>query len=246
MRIKVIACEVIKKELDILIEKHKRNEITLHYMTKDLHEHGGEYMAKEIQKEIDTTSPNNFDAIVLIYGLCNNGIVNLTSNIPLVIPRAHDCITLFMGNKGHYMDYVEEKPGTYFIAGSFGTSSDNEDGSLELDNTKIVQELRQEYREKYGEENVDYLMEILGDPLKNYHRITYIENQFGDIYEMKEKAKEIATNREWIYEEYKGNLGLIERLLDGEWNKEDFLTINPGEKVIPSYDEDIIKIEKEE
>jgi hypothetical protein len=32
-----------------------------------------------------------------------------------------------------------------------------------LDYTKVAQQLRQEYSEKYREDNVDYLMEMLGE-----------------------------------------------------------------------------------
>ena len=240
MKIKVIACEVIRKELDILLSEHRENEISVCYMTKELHERGKEYMATEIQKEIDKVSVSEFDAIALVFGLCNNGVVNLCGELPIVIPRAHDCITLFMGSKERYKEYVSEKPGSYFIAGDFGIETDGVDGNVGLDHTKIIQELRQEYEEKYGEENVDYLMEMLGDPLKNYSRLTYIDDGLGDLYNMKEKAKVAAKSRDWTYEEYSGNLSLVERLIDGDWYEEDCLVLKPGEKVNASYSDEII------
>jgi hypothetical protein len=235
MNIKVLACEVIKKELDILLAKNRKNKITVCYLTRELHQYGKERMAQDIQKAIDETNPGEFDAIVLVYGLCNYGIKDLHGALPIVVPRAHDCITLFMGSKEHYMDYMQKYHGTYFVAGTFGIG---EGGAL--DDTKLVQEKRQEFAEKYGEENADYLMETIGDPLKNYSRLTFINSGLEAIDTMKEKARDIAASKKWTFDEYSGNLSLIEKLLDGEWNTNEYLVLNPGEKIAPSYDGNII------
>jgi hypothetical protein len=61
-------------------------------------------MASEIQSVIDEIDPLEFEALALIYGLCNNGIVNLQGALPIVKPRAHDCIALFMSSKERYKD----------------------------------------------------------------------------------------------------------------------------------------------
>ena len=34
--------------------------------------------------------------------------------MPLVIPRAHDCIALFMGSRQRYREYFDAHPGTYY------------------------------------------------------------------------------------------------------------------------------------
>jgi hypothetical protein len=62
----------------------------------------------------------------------------------------------------------------------------------------------------------------------------------GKIDELKQKSVAAAASKNWKFDEYQGDLCLIEKLLDGEWNKEDFLILNPGEKITPSYDDDII------
>jgi hypothetical protein len=235
MNIKAIACEVFRKELDILLGRNRKNKISVCYLTNELHQYGKERMASEIQKAIDETDPGEFDAIVLLYGLCNNGIKDLHGPLPIVVPRAHDCITLFMGSKEHYKNYIQKNPGTFFIAGSFGMG---EEGIL--DNTKVIQEMRQEFAEKFGEDNADYLMETLGDPLKNYSRLTFIGNELGDLNTMKEKARAAASLKNWAFEEYPGSLRLIEKLLDGEWNNDEYLVLGAGEKIVPSYDEGII------
>ena len=240
MNIKVIACEIARKELDVLVDLPRKNKITVCYMPRELHMYGKERMAADIQKEIDKTDPDEFDAVALVYGLCNYGIVTLNGTMPIIIPRAHDCITLFMGSKERYSEYNQNNPGTYFVAGAFGMALEGEGEKGSLDYTKVAQQVRQEFVEKYGEENADYLMEELGDPLKNYCRITFINSGLGDLYEMKAQAKDAAAARNWLYEEYSGNLSLIEKMLDGDWNEADFLVLKPGEKIAPSYDDNII------
>jgi len=53
-------------------------------------------MQARLQAAIDKVEERQYDALLMGYGLCNNGIVGLTTkSIPLVIPRGHDCITVF-------------------------------------------------------------------------------------------------------------------------------------------------------
>ena len=58
---------------------------------------------------------SRYEAVLFGYGLCSNGLVGLTArNVPLVLPRAHDCITLFLGGKERYLEYFHAHPGVYF------------------------------------------------------------------------------------------------------------------------------------
>jgi hypothetical protein len=85
-------------------------------MEKGLHDVGTKKMSAMLQSEIDKVDAEKYDMILLCYGLCNNGICNLHSSLPIVIPRAHDCITLLMGSKEKYKDYFEKIPGTFFLS----------------------------------------------------------------------------------------------------------------------------------
>ena len=60
-------------------------------------------------------TPSGHDAVALAYGLCNNGLAGLEARrVPLVLLRAHDCITAFLGSRDRYARYFEDRPGTYF------------------------------------------------------------------------------------------------------------------------------------
>ena len=76
---------------------------------------GGKPMAAKIQEAVDRTPEGVYDAILLGYGLCGNGLDGLTArHTRLVLPRAHDCIALLMGSRERYRAYFEANPGTYY------------------------------------------------------------------------------------------------------------------------------------
>ncbi|MBT4098970.1 MAG: hypothetical protein HOE86_15070 [Gemmatimonadetes bacterium] len=53
----------------------------------------------------------------------------------------------------------------------------------------------------------------------------------------------ICADRGWEYQEIEGDLTLFQRWLDGPWPEQDYLIVEPGATVVPSYDEGIIQIE---
>jgi hypothetical protein len=194
----------------------------------------------ELQKAIDQIDARLYDAILLVYGLCNNGICGLQAAIPMVVPRAHDCISLFMGSKEKYRQYFDTHPGTMFV--SAGTLNPKANEEL-FSGIGMQEKMRQEFLETYDEEDVEYLMETLGNPLKNYHRITFINDGVGDIEKNRDITRRIAADAKWEFEEFRGGVDLFRRLLSGDWDEDSFLVIRPGETIRPSYTETIIRSE---
>ena len=114
MRIKVISCDVLYRELCYAAARSE-HQVDVQFLTKGLHDEGCRPMRLRLQAEIDKTDGPKYDAIVLGYALCGNGTVGLTArHLPVVIPRAHDCITLLMGSKKAYEDYFDSHSGVYF------------------------------------------------------------------------------------------------------------------------------------
>jgi hypothetical protein len=233
-KFKLLACEAVKEEVNALLPECK-NTIDIAFIDKGLHSVGHIKMPIELQKAIDAIDTAGYDALLLGYGLCNNGICGLRANIPLVVPRAHDCITFFMGSKEKYSDYFNANKGSFFMsAGSNWKEL--------LDNGFNKEKLRAEYVEKYGEEDADYLMETLGDPLREYRQLTFVNNGVGDIEGTRSMAQEIAASRSWVYDEFPGSQNLLRRFLDGDWDSVDFLVTPPGSEIQRSFDdEEIIK-----
>jgi hypothetical protein len=210
-------------------------------MEKGLHDVGTKKMSAMLQSEIDKVDAEKYDMILLCYGLCNNGICNLHSSLPIVIPRAHDCITLLMGSKEKYKDYFDKNPGTFFLSsGWLERNKDPGDTEDSVPSQMGLVKTYEEYAEMYDEETAKYLMDTLGDWLKNYKKTTFINTYVGSEEIYRELTKQFAAEKNWEYEELGGDTGLIYRLLNGDWNSEEFLILPPNTSVAPSYDESII------
>lgn len=167
-RYKLIACEVMFREVCYCASQCK-NIIDITFMPKGLHDIGECKMSQMLQREINQADGikedgNKYEAILLCYGLCNNGIRNLHANIPIVIPRAHDCITLLLGSKSRYIEYFNKNPGTFYkSSGWIERDVDPNDTKGSITSQLGINKTYDEYVKKYGKDNADYLMEILGD-----------------------------------------------------------------------------------
>jgi hypothetical protein len=238
-RFKVIACEATAPQTE-MAARECGNEIDIMVLDVGLHAMGQEKMPLELQKAIDQIDPRRYDAILLAYGLCNNGICGLRAVIPIVVPRAHDCIALFMGSKEKYRQYFDTHPGTMFVSAGTLNPKANEELFSGID---LREKMRRDFLEKYDEEDVACLMETLGNPLKNYRRIAFINDGVGDIEKNRNIARRIAEDAEWEFEEFQGGVDLFRRLLSGDWDEDSFLAIRPGDTIRPSYTETIVRSE---
>lgn len=245
-KIAVIACEVLCREVCYAILNSK-NIIHPVFKIKGLHDNP-EKMRIELQEEIDRISFSSYvdyQAIVLIYGLCSNGTMGITArNIPIIIPKAHDCITLFLGSKERYNREFSRNPGTYYF-----TTGWVERGGETIDRSPAsgygLGRTYEEYVEKYGEENAKYLFELERSWLSRYNRAVYIDMRLPIPFSYEEDVKREAESRNWSYSKMDGDMRLIISAIDGSWNPNDFLIVPPGYSIQPSYDREILKIEPE-
>ena len=177
------------------------------------------------------------EAILLCYGLCSNALVGIkSSRLPLVIPRAHDCITHFMGSKERYAAYFESVKGTFFYNQSWL------DLGLDIGQADIERK-RSEYMERFDgdEDTVEYLLSVDREMRKNYKYITYITwpgmpNESG-----LSATRKIAQEAGLELLHYEGSNQLLLDFVNGNWREEDFLVLQPGQYLEPSYDDLIIQ-----
>lgn len=209
-------------------------QLGLHNQPSDLRD--------RLQGHIDAAAGLGYDAILLAYGLCGKSTAGLTArDAPVVIPRAHDCITLFLGDRARYQDQFTRYPGTYWYALDYVERRDGDGTTLSLgasteDDTPAVYE---EYAEKYGKGNADYLMEVMGAWKSHYQRAVFIDMGIGDGAAVEALTRSEAERRGWSFDRMEGDVGLIRRLLTGGWGP-DFLVLQPGECVTMSYNSDVI------
>jgi len=79
-------------------------------------------------------------------------------------------------------------------------------------------------------------MEFENSWVDNYSRAAFIDLEFVRFLNYREQVKKIAAQRGWKYEELSGDIKLIRKLIDGEWDEDKFLIVQPGEEITPSYD----------
>ncbi len=216
-----------------------KNVVDIVLMEQGLHDEP-EKLRSEVQKALDNTCDiqgRPYDALLLGYGLCSNGIVGLSAKIPIVAPRGHDCITLLLGSKNKYQEYFDSHRGVYWYSPGWIESG-------EQPSEERYEKILKEYKEKYGDDNAQYLMEVEQSWIKEYDWATYIDWGFVDSDEYKNYTKRCAEFLRWNYDELKGSPVLMQKLVDGDWHDSEFLVVKPSQKISEDLTNDgIIKAE---
>lgn len=246
MRLKVISCEVFYREMCAAVARSV-NRVDMEFLPKGLHDIGAKGMLERVQAALDGQDASRYDAILFGYGLCNNGLNGLQARgLPVVIPKAHDCITLFLGGKERYREYFDSHPGVYFLTSGWIERSAIPDDlhDLTIEHQMGADRTYEELVEKYGEDNAKYLYAELYDLTRNYGQFSYIEMGIEPAGVFEDQARQQAGERGWIFEKVQGDPALIQRLMDGPWDDRDFVVLQPGERLKASYDEGVIAREE--
>jgi hypothetical protein len=242
-RYKLLACEILYREICLLAARCP-NIIDVEFLPKGLHDLGQEGMIQKVREAVARVDTSRYEAILLAYGRCNDGVVGLqAADIPLVVPRAHDCITLFFGSAQAYAEYFQQHPGTYFRTtgwterdsysdNSFSSQAPGANPTEKTIMSKLGLDLTfEEYVAKYGKENAQYIMETLDGWEKNYKHLTYIDMGLPLDEEYAELARQEAKQKNLKFQQLPGDMRLLENLLAGDWNEQEFLVVKPGEKI---------------
>lgn len=241
MRLRLIGCEVLYRELcDSLVRSP--HQVDIEFLPKGLHDLGGEPMRDAIQERVDAVPAGTYDAILLGYGLCGMGLNGLVSrHTPLVLPRAHDCIALLLGSRERYQEHFDNFPGTYYRSTGW------------LERGQSIQQIAQnrtgaglsleQLVTKYGEDNGRYLYEEMTRYRSTYQRLAFIETGPEADRRFEEESRWQAAEQGWRFEKIEGDLAWLRRLCTGEWRETDFLTVQPGERVRATWDNDIVRVE---
>lgn len=243
MRLKLISCEIFFREMCAVVARSP-HVVDMEFLPKGLHDIGSEKMLARVQTAVDRAQ--KYDAICLGYGLCNNGLAGLAArSTPVILPRAHDCITLFMGSRQRYLEYFNSHPGVYFKTSGWIERGENGGDlrQLSIPNRLGLDLSFEQLVEKYGEDNARYLFEELGFS-KNYGQFTFIEMGVEPDGRFEEQTRQSAAERGWKYEKLQGDLSMLERLVRGEWHESEFLIVPPGWRVSAKYDEGIVTAEE--
>ena len=232
MRLKLIACEVLYREMCAAVARSP-HQVDIEFLPKGLHDLGGPAMRARLQEATDRVDATQHEAVLLGYALCGNGVAGLVSRtLPLVIPRAHDCIALLMGGRDQYRSYFENHPGVFFRSTGWLERGQDLDQAAVYTLEALIA--------RYGEDNGRYLFEQFNGYERNYRQLAYIATGLEPDGSFEQQAREEAARRGWQFEIIRGDLRLFERLVAGDWDENDFLVVPPGWRVKPTYDDSVI------
>ncbi len=252
MYLKLLACEVAVREISQAMSRSV-NIVDADFISQGLHDRpqlGG----KTLQERIDAVPANKYDAILLGYALCGNLLSGLQArHTRLVVPKAHDCITFFLGSRDRYQKLSEHFPGAYFYTSGWLESirrrgSDVTPGhpaylKHRADDSKGSNAAYEHWVEKYGEKKARQLLEVMKGWTENYTHGVLIDFEFTKPLHLHEHVRSICSENGWDFEEIEGDMRLLQHWVDGEWDPHTFLVVEPGHRVIPSYDDHVIKTE---
>jgi len=246
MRIKVVACEVVAREL-YWCAARSPNAVNITLLPQGLH-NSPEMLRERLQAEIEAVDPDRYGAIVVGFGLCSNSLDGIRAGrLPLIVPRAHDCITLLLGSKERYAEMFSEAAGTYwFSAGWIDSRKPGEDLPEQSPDGGAGPGCAKRYEElvaKYGEDNAKYLVEVMDGWEGRYTRGALVEFPFDGSLGLREKVREICESKDWEMMPVRGDLSLLEAGLDGPWDDERFLTVWPGQTIRACHDAAILRAE---
>jgi hypothetical protein len=239
MRLKLIACEVLYREMCAAVARCAEI-VDVEFLPKGLHDLGGKAMTAKLQECVDHVPPGSYDAIVLGYGLCGNGLHGIEARHTVIVaPRMHDCIGLLMGSRQRYEAYFQEHSGSYYRSTGW-----LERGVDLLQLTPFHSGTSTNLAEliaKYGEDNGRYLYEELTRFQSAYRILTFIETGLECDNRFEEQARQEATAKGWEFEKVTGDLRLLHRLVNGDWDGDDFLVVRPGQRIEAQFDGNIVR-----
>jgi hypothetical protein len=230
----IILCRVLEMEIEHFaaqcpqVVQIQRLEQGLHNEPRKLNQH--------VQATVDRLErETEAQVIVLGYGLCSRGLEGVRAErCRLVIPRAHDCITLLLGDKDRYQSYVAEHPGTYWYSPGWIRHH-------VAPGPERHERMYREYCEKYGEDNAEFLMETEKQWHANYRRATFVDLGIGPTSEDIQYTQRCAEWLGWQYDRQHGDASLLRELVCGPWDAARFVTVPPGQTIRMTGDQRVLE-----
>lgn len=239
MRYKLICCEVFCREIyqALLDSDHTVFPVFTQKMSHDY----PDGLREIIQQEIDKTDPKEYDCILLGYGLCGNAVNGLKARLlPLVIPRAHDCCTLFLGSRKAFQEHFGHRPSCRWTSGGYMGTGDNYLRNSEVHHFLGLDLTWPELVEKYGEENAEFIRETLTPKDGSNEQVVFIKTPPYERFDFEKRAWEDAAENGRSFERIQGDMRLVQMLVRGDWPEDEFLTVPPECCIEGVYDQELV------
>ena len=242
VRLRVVACGVFEPELTALAEE-TASEVHLHFLDAGLHA-TPDRLRIETQAQIDAAVGQGYDAVVAGYGLCGRGTSGiLAADTPVIIPRVHDCMTLFLGSREEYRRQFSRHPGTFYTTPGWYEKKSLGDRLTESRN-ETLEDIHSDVRfpelaERFGESNAEHIIYFFDSWKRNYTRAAFIDTGVGATGRYEDYARQMAESFGWGYERIPGDVSLLREILDGHWDPSRVLVLQPGQRSVLTGDDSI-------
>lgn len=247
MKLKVVACGVFEPYIEFL-RPLCSNQLDTLILDAGLHSRPHD-LRLQAQSAIDAAArEGGFDAVVLFYGLCGQGTAGLIArDVPVVIPRAHDCITLFLGSPEAYLREFHRNPGTFYSTLGWVDKKthprNREAGDLYRNYFREGYERHPAFGEmekQYGADNAKHVLAFLDRWRQHYTRAAYIDFGLPGEEEYAELARKMAEVNDWNYEAIRGDLELMRDILEGRWDERRVMALPPGHRSVSTGDDRVL------
>lgn len=244
MRYLYLVCAVLREEMYALLHK-KVQDVLLWELPANLHNQPAQLrdeLSRQLQKAdaLPTAGEDpekGIEGIVLVMGLCGGALNGLRAGRhPLIVPRAHDCVTLFLGSKSRY----EELFSAYNGKAYWFTLAFMKQGSLPTEES--FEEMRRIYEEHYDEENAAYLVDMEKSSLKQYEVLARVDSMSSPNIELVRLCAECSRAYGWRIESHDIDLRLFKSMAEGRFPPEEFLNVPPGRSIEQTNDERIVDV----
>lgn len=239
-RLLLVGCEVFTRELNAAVAASER-QVDAVWLPKDLHDRGGKAMMTVLQERCDQADPEKHQAVVLGFGLCNNGLIGLRAGrLPIVAYRSHDCIGCLLGSRSRYEEEFRAQPGTYWYSAGWIERGASGTHLAPASAPDASDPQWQKMLAKYGEDNARFLWDELRAQTAHYSRLAYIDTGVGPQERFAGEARRKADDRGMQFQRMTGDGRWIRDLIDGPWDEARFLVVQPGERVVARYDGSLV------
>lgn len=216
----LLACEGLRVEIESA-QKQARACPDIIYMPQGLHDDPDKMRSTLSEKlaEIESERPE-VDTVLLGYGLCGRGMCGVSARrISLIIPRVHDCIPLYVGKSQDDLGMTEENSGILWLSA----------GMIEYGRLArhLVEDRHREYREKFGEKKAEKMIRAENSVFANYRGVWYVRWQDSDE-NYAAMAHAVAGQLSLPYQEIAGSSVYLSALLEGPYDEQRFLRLEPG------------------
>jgi hypothetical protein len=206
----IVACRTLEPELKLVMG---RRGIALPIAFVESGKHAWPDKLRDcIQESVDSVPEGK--TILLVFGFCGNSMVGVKSRShTLVLPRVADCIPLFLGSRETRDAYGIY---TYFYTKGYLESESN----IVTDYERVLK--------KYGEKRS---LRVVREMMAHYKNIAVVDTGAFDPAEVTKKVEPLAELIDVPVSVVPGNLRVIDALLAGDWNDDEFLIIPEDSEV---------------